>query len=152
MTLLKIGQICDLNSSLVCNRPTVGWMDRHTLLQSCKNASKKVSCLVSTMFTYRKNNGPMHCGLKLYETDALIPWARAWESEWVSEQTNEHSGARERSKQCGAREWVSSASERASRWANGAVNYASISQAFCPSWNGQILFIDVLVRARISTC
>ena len=42
-------------------------------------------------------------------------------SEWASKRINERSGARERSKQCGASEWVSGASERASGRANGPV-------------------------------
>ena len=41
--------------------------------------------------------------------------------EWASERTNERSGARERSEQCGASAWVSGASERANGGANGPV-------------------------------
>ena len=48
-------------------------------------------------------------------------------SEWASEGTNERSEGREQSEQCGASEWVSGASERANRGANGPVLYALIS-------------------------
>ena len=53
----------------------------------------------------------------------------SWEaSEWASEQTNEQSGARERSEQCRANTWVCGAS----KGANGPVLYASISFHFYP--------------------
>ena len=42
-------------------------------------------------------------------------------SEWLSERTNERSGVCERSKQCGASERVSGASERAGGWEHGPV-------------------------------
>ena len=48
-------------------------------------------------------------------------------NEWASERTNERSGARERSEQCGASEWVSGASERANGGWYGPVIYALIS-------------------------
>ena len=52
--------------------------------------------------------------------------------ERASERMNERSGARERSKQCGASEWLSGVS----KWANGGVNssviHASTSWSFYP--------------------
>ena len=66
-------------------------------------------------------------------------------SEWASERTNERSGARERSEQCGTSEWVIGSSKWViglSKWANGGANspvlYASISESFYPLWNVSI--------------
>ena len=61
-------------------------------------------------------------------------------SEWASERTNERSGARERSEQCGASEWVSGASERASGRANGPV----LTSRFPAVPNHRDLFPDSL--------
>ena len=49
-----------------------------------------------------------------------FPRAREW-AKWASERTSERSGGRERSEQCGARERMSSASERANGQASGPV-------------------------------
>ena len=69
-------------------------------------------------------------------------------SEWMSERTNERSGARERSEQCGANEWVSGASERASGRANGPALYASISYHFKPLCYDPILGLSKPLWAR----
>jgi len=75
-------------------------------------------------------NLPLHYGLDLYDTDALISQTQIcysvsyeYRSNWVSERTKEQSGTRERNEQCGATKWVGGVSERAS----GPVLYASTS-------------------------
>ena len=57
----------------------------------------------------------------LWVRTAWIWDIRSYTIPWARERANERSGARERSEQCGASEWVSGASERASGRANGPV-------------------------------
>ena len=66
-------------------------------------------------------------------------------SEWASEQMNERCGAREGSVQCGANEWVSSASKQASGRANGPALYALISCNFYLEYSGGGLAVVVAV-------
>ena len=101
-----------------------------------RNAEKgKPRAIVKTNFVCSWVIAGVHSGLNLHEIDvfnSLTKTSFPWAPEWASERTSERSGARERSEQCGASKWVSSASERASGWANGLVLYASISYSFYP--------------------
>ena len=53
--------------------------------------------------------------------------------EQLSNIMNEHSGAHERSEQCGAREWLSGLNKRGSGGTNGPVHSATISYHFEPT-------------------
>ena len=69
-------------------------------------------------------------------------------SEWASERTNERRGARERSEQCVANEWVSSVSERASGRAKSTIVLASILVHFNPagSWAAEKRDMETIKR------
>ena len=72
-------------------------------------------------------------------------------SERASEWANERSGARERSEQCGASEWVSGASEWANGGTNGPVLYVSISYHLNPPWDACSLMHWLEYRMMLST-
>ena len=66
-------------------------------------------------------SSPTHYGPKWKKSRKKKPSNHSLSHEWGSEQTSEHSGARERSKHGGESEWVSGVSERANGWASGPV-------------------------------
>ena len=66
------------------------------------------------------------CNRRLYFVDKNVFPMSSGASEGASERTNESSGAREQSEQCGASEYVSDASEQVSEEANDPVPLASI--------------------------
>ena len=71
--------------------------------------------------------------------------------ERASERTNERSGKRERSEQCGESERVSGASERVKGGANGPVLYASISYHLKPLCDAPMQEVkSSLLRVQLS--
>ena len=97
---------------------------------------------------------PAHCGTKLGRSHSL---SKELGSEWASERTIERSRARERSKLCGASEWVSGqANERASDpvLTTGFLFFPDHSAAAAPS-NAVLLLVvifasNALARKKIS--
>ena len=70
--------------------------------------------------------GAKHYGLKCMKSMHSLHWQKLFSHEsgvsgWASEWTNERRGARMRGEQCGASEWESGASERASGGTSGPV-------------------------------
>ena len=87
----------------------------------------KMNCLI-----WFDTASPLHWKWDIkYHT---VPWAREWVRERASERTN--AVAREQSELCGASEWVSGVSERASGRASGSV----LTSRFLADLNHSALF------------